>query len=339
MARTFVSPMGDPTFANAANSLAEALFPNARAQAAAKMAGAQYQGQLASNEQTGLENVGLRRSNTAYDQLPALFDDPRLVAILQAGGGNADQLMGAIGKDQEQTFRQGARDAAVAGNQQQAVNELFGVASGPVRLNDIDSGYQLNPYQSGGPIAATGETLSEIVANQARAGASNAAANASNARAGYYTDRTTNPERHRAAGGKDGGIKVSPSDAANMDKLLGYYLPAEVPDEDGGKLSATMEPGLRNAVLTRATEIFSQNQNAQLAVDQAVQEMLDIKPGTPGADGFFRDTPGVAPSVSRRAPAAAAPAAAPAAGAPMRARNPQTGEVLELRNGQWVKVQ
>lgn len=337
MSRAFVSPMADPTFANAATSLAQALFPSARSQAAAKMAGAQYQGQILNNEQTGLENVGLRRSNQGFEGLADVIADPVTLQLLLAGGGNADQLAGAVGKRQEQTFRQGARDLAVGGDQQAAVNELFGVASGPVKLNDIDSGYQLNPYQSGGPIAATGETLSEIVANQARAGASNAAANASNARAGYYTDRTANPERHRAVGGKDGGIKVSPSDAANMDKLLGYYLPAEVPDEDGGKLSATMEPGLRNAVLTRATEIFSQNQNAQLAVDQAVQEMLDINPGKPGADGWISDTPGVAPSVSRRQPAA--PAAAPAAVAPMRARNPQTGEVLELRNGQWVKVQ
>lgn len=36
---------------------------------------------------------------------------------------------------------------------------------------------------------------------------------------------------------------------------------------------------------------------------------------------------------------ASAPAAgAPAGGAPTRARNPQTGQVLELRNGQWVPV-
>lgn len=41
-------------------------------------------------------------------------------------------------------------------------------------------------------------------------------------------------------------------------------------------------------------------------------------------------------------PGAATEAAAPAAGsgaAPVRARNPTTGEVVELRNGQWVKVQ
>jgi hypothetical protein len=38
-------------------------------------------------------------------------------------------------------------------------------------------------------------------------------------------------------------------------------------------------------------------------------------------------------------PQAAPPAAAAPAATPRRARNPQTGEVVEERNGQWVPVQ
>jgi len=317
MTRAFVSPMGDPTFANAATSIASALFPNSRMQAAGQMAGAQYAGQQLNNRQTELENVGLDRSNAAFASLGDVIADPRIVAILQAGGGNADQLAGALGEFQSQGFRQGARDKAVAGNYGGAVAEQFGLANGPVRINDIDSGYQLNPYQQGGPINATGETLADIALSAARIGQANASANASNQRAAKTADEMANPGKYRAPGG--GAVSdVSPSEAKALDDLIGMSLPGAIPDVDGGTLAPQIDTGVRNDILLRATQLYQQNQNAGVSVAQAVSELADIKAGVPGEDGLLWDDEGTAPVVSRKAgapalvPSAPAPAATPA---------------------------
>lgn len=317
--RAFYSPMGDTTLANAAANLASAMFPNARSQAAARMAGAQYAGQLAQNEQTALENVGLDRSNTAYATLGDVINDPRIVAILRAGGGNAAQLSDALGNFQEQGFRQGARDRAVAGDFGGAVGEQFGLADSPTKINVIDGGYQLNPYQVGGPIAATGATLSDIMLNQARAGQAAAAANASNARAAKIADEMANPGRYRAPMAAGGVNDISPSEAIALDKMIGLSLPGAIKDVDGGELEPQIDPGLRDALVVRASELYQQNRNAGASVAQAIAELAEIQQGTPGVDRFWDDQEGTAPKVTRRtgapAPAPAAPAA-PAAGGP-----------------------
>ena len=273
MARTFVSPMGDPTFANAAASLSEALFPSARTRAAAQMAGAQYRGQQLTNEQTGLENVGLQRSNSAYDTLGSVIADPQLVAILRAGGGNAEQLMGALGENQEQTFRQGARDKAVAGNYGGAVAEQFGLASGPTAINTIQGGYNLNPYQQGGPITATGETLADIMLAGARAGQAEAAGRASDARAGYYNERTTNPERFRAPGSGQGEKPLPAGDS----RLLSSEILARIPE--GVQYS---EADLAAAIGT-AENLRQQGLPIGTAAAQAFDEVfgLDAQPVEP----------------------------------------------------------
>lgn len=347
--RTFVSPMGDPTFANAAASLGAALFPNARTQAAARMAGAQYAGQLASNEQTGLENDGLRRSNTAFESLGDVIADPRIVAVLRAGGGNADQLSSALGNFQEQGFRQGARDKAVAGNYGGAVAEQFGLASGPVRINDIDSGYQLNPYQQGGPITATGETLADIAAAYAKAGASDAAANANNARAGYYSERTANPQRFMTPG--SGDAKPLP---AGDSRLLTSEILARIPK--GVKYS---EADLAAAIGT-AENLRAQGLPVGTAAAQAFDQVfgLDAQPVEPTRvaglfDGPYdwlsgaqvptgdparlqrrtgAPAPAAAPAPAVPAPQAQAPAAAPAAPKVQRIPASQYDEAIAAAN-------
>lgn len=279
MARTFVSPMGDPTFANAATSLAEALFPNARTQAAARMMGAQYRGQELGNEQTELENVGLRRSNTAYDSLSDVIVDPVTLALLRAGGGNADQLAGAVGKRQEQGFRDGAVDAARAGKWTDANAHLFGVASGPVRIDDIDSGYRLNPYDVGGTMDATSSTVADIAASYARANASNAAAGASAARAGYYNERTANPQRFLSSGGTDKPLPAGDS------RLLTSEILARIP-EGVGYSEADLA-----AAIGRAEQLRAEGLPIGTAAAQAFDETfgLDAQPTVPMREGTLWD--------------------------------------------------
>lgn len=331
MTRTFVSPMGDPTFANAAASLASALFPNARAQAAGRMAGAQYAGQQLANEQTGLENVGLGRSNAAYASLADVIADPVQRAVLMADNSrNANTLAGAVGKFQEQGFRGDAAARADAAGY--GVNApLFGLADAPVKLNDIDSGYQLNPFMQGGPINATGETLADIALSAARAGQAGAAANASNARAAKIADEMANPGRYRAPAGWGAVNDVSPSEAKALDDLIGMSLPGAIPDVDGGTLAPQIDTGVRNEILLRATQLYQQNGNAGVSVAQAISELAEIQAGVPGKDGFWSDAEGTAPVVKRKAgapvpmpsaPAAPAAPPAPPAAAPAPAPAP-----------------
>lgn len=331
MTRAFVSPMGDPTFANAATSIASALFPNSRMQAAGQMAGAQYAGQQLNNRQTELENVGLDRSNAAFASLGDVIADPRIVAILQAGGGNADQLAGALGEFQSQGFRQGARDKAVAGNYGGAVAEQFGLANGPVRINDIDSGHQLNPYLQGGDLNATGTALADIAASYAKANASNAAASYSNARTAKTADEMANPGKYRTSG--SGAVNdVSPSEAKALDDLIGMSLPGAIPDVDGGTLAPQIDTGVRNEILLRATQLYQQNGNAGVSVAQAISELAEIQAGVPGKDGFWSDAEGTAPVVSRRAPASQ-PAPPPAAVEHLLA-NPNLAAAFDAKYGQ-----
>lgn len=313
MARTFVSPMGDPTFSAGVASLAEALFPNPVNQARARMMGAQYQGQLASNDQTRLENIGLVDQNNAYASLPDVLGDPRIAAVLRAGRGNAAQLSDALGNFQEQGFRQGARDKAVSGDMQGAVAEQFGLANGPVAINQIDDGYQLNPYQLDGKITATGKTLAQIVAEQARAdqfraGAAQNYAQAAAAKAleRQRIEQTNNPEKFRT-GGSGASMDISPAESIGIGKMVMDSFPAgvEFPVE------------LQNQIITRASQLYQGNRNAQVSVAQAIGEIAQISPGgtTGGNDWipFNENTvpTRVIPRITVNEPPPPKPAAAP----------------------------
>lgn len=318
MSRYFVSPMGDPTFSNAAASLAQALFPDPRREASARIAGAQYQGQLANNEQTRLENVGLADTNAAWDGGPAATGlTPEVFARLRlARGSNAAQLASAIGAFQEQGFRQGAADAALSGNLADANANLFGVARGPVTVNAVQGGYQLNPVAPGGAISATGETMADIALKNARAeqaGASTA----------LIEDRRANPERYRAPprGGTAGSPKpLSASEALSLDKLIGMFSPEAVPDGFGDTVAGEFPADLRNAVLVRAGQLRAEGVDALAATQRAIEELTMLEPGKPGEDGWIFNTPAVP---ARRVPRAAAPAApAVPAAAPAQAPYP-----------------
>lgn len=77
---------------------------------------------------------------------------------------------------QEMGFRQQASEAAAAGRLGDANAALWGVASGPQRVNAIDNGYQLNPLEVGGAAAATPTENARIAEIGARKSVSDAKA-------------------------------------------------------------------------------------------------------------------------------------------------------------------
>lgn len=104
---------------------------------------------------------------------------------------------------------------------------------------------------------------------------------------------------------------------------------------------AELDPALVQAVSSRASELYQQTRNAQLAVDMAMQE-IGAKLEGAKSDGIFGigNSPGVVRAGTPGAPAtpaAAAPAPmTPPASGTMTAVNPKTGERLVLRDGAWV---
>jgi len=331
MPRYYVSPMGDPTIAGAVSNLAQAFTGGgAQTRARGELVGTQVR-------KTRAEADAREYQNQQISKLAEVFAaNPELAAILGAGQGNAQQMAGAIAADQERRLRQQAAEAAARGDYNAANAPLFGVASGPVDVNQIQGGYQLNPVQAGGPIQATSKTLAEIVTEGARAQAqeanaaqSYASAGAANALADMRREQTANPERFRAAGGRGAGqpLDISPQDTAALDKLVGTMAPsgAQFPDD------------VRNEVLTRAAQIYQTTRNAQQAVSQAMAEMTDVAPAVdvPWYNIFSSDQPA---KVSRKAAPAAPAAAAPqqAQAAPQETRQ-LGGKTYVKINGQWFE--
>lgn len=169
---------------------------------------------------------------------------------------------------------------------------LIALANGPVEFNKALAGGNLqgDTYRPGAELAVTELGLGELFkdrsagqASLARAGASAAQANASNARAALYGEQATNPERFRA------------------------------PPRAGATNTSVY-------TVKDATEAIEYNRMANRPNSGLTPIPVPV-PGTPkGA---------AAPTSTVEAPSTM----------PIRATNPATGEVLELRNGQWVKVQ
>lgn len=99
--------------------------------------------------------------------------------------------------------------------------------------------------------------------------------------------------------------------------------PTEYGSADIGRLMASEQANLARAGASGA-QAGASNASAQASLARA--GLIEAQTADPAR---FRAPP---------QPRAAAPIA-PAAGRPIRATNPATGEVLELQNGQWVKIQ
>ena len=242
------------------------------------------------------ENVGLeqkmaaaRREQARAMALDAVMNDESLPAfqrnILAAELGT--QFAG-LQQGNLRAQELGLRDEAfsrfdAAGYAENA--PLAALANAPIKVNDSLAGGMLqgNAFKAGAPLAVTELGLGELVADQARANASNASAAASNARAGLYAEQATNPDRFRA------------------------------PPRAGATNTSVY-------TVKAATEAIEYNRMANRPNSGLTPIPVPV-PGTPKGAAALTSTV-EAPSTM-----------------PIRATNPATGEVLELRNGQWVKVQ
>ena len=90
------------------------------------------------------------------------------VAGTQRAGVNLNTLYGGLAKQQNMGFRQAARDAAVAGDQQLAVSEQFGLSSGPEELTKVQGGMSFNPHRENASMSVTPVGQAQIGADNAR---------------------------------------------------------------------------------------------------------------------------------------------------------------------------
>ena len=98
---------------------------------------------------------------------------------------------------QEMGFRQQAMDSAKAGKLGDANAALWGVASGPQRVNAIDNGYRLNQFEVGGAVTATPTENARIAELGARKSVSDA-----KAAAGGFAPRSNGSRGGKRTGGK-----------------------------------------------------------------------------------------------------------------------------------------
>ena len=170
--------------------------------------------------------AGLRAENLARDQQTAELwarvqeGDPQAIAEVVASrvrmGGTANDAMNALGG----AFTLGQRRASAAaverGDLGAANNALIPIASGPQRMNVIQGGYQINPYEVGGEAELLGT-------GQARIARDNAAATASYARAAASG-------RSNRGGGRPRGADLTAERQAQLEAIeqdLGAPLSAD----------------------------------------------------------------------------------------------------------------
>lgn len=165
-------------------------------------------------------------------------DDPEIASRAQAGiaitGVNYNGLQSGLADRQKMGFRQGAVDAAEAGDWVLANARLFGVASGPVEIPKVSGNMLLSNrlIPGGGDVTVTPIGQSQIRANDARAQAS-----------------IINANKPRAAGGGRSGATPKLSEIEKMRleaelKALEPQLQAAL-DEVARNQGATAGPGVR----------------------------------------------------------------------------------------------
>lgn len=216
-----------------------------------------------------------RARHATQDSIGSYFldlasDDPQKVARAKAGialsGINYNTLEGGLARRQAQGFRQGAVDAAEAGDWALANARLSGVASGPVEIPKVSGGMLLSNrlIPGGGDVTVTPIGQSQIRANDARAQAS-----------------IINANKPRAAGGGRSGAAPKMSEIEKMRlqaelKALEPQLQAAL-DEVARNQGATAGPGVRK--LADAQARVAEIQAAQ----QAIFDKYENAAGAPGA--------------------------------------------------------
>lgn len=157
------------------------------------------------------------------DTLGGIGFDPNSAGLLQAGGGNASQLVNALGGLDEIYSRRGATEAALGGDQVRANAYLTGVANGPVDLTKVAGGVAFNP------LGLPDQDMQSTPLGDAEAAKLAAGADKERALAAKYAEQT----RTGGGGGRARPVNYSiPSDKAlgrvfvgKMDPELGYAPP------------------------------------------------------------------------------------------------------------------
>lgn len=162
------------------------------------------------------------------------LEDPENLAGVARSGVNINTLYSGVGQQQKNRFRQGAVDAATAGDFGGANAQLFGVASGPVEIPKVSGGMLLSNrlIPGGGDVSVTPVGQSTIRANDARAQASIINAN---------------KPRSSGGGGRSGAPKLGEIEKMRMTSELKALDPLiqSALDEVARNQGATAGPGVR----------------------------------------------------------------------------------------------
>lgn len=216
-----------------------------------------------------------RARHATQDSIGSYFldlasDDPQKVARAKAGialsGINYNTLEGGLARRQAQGFRQGAVDAAEAGDWALANARLSGVASGPVEIPKVSGNMLLSNrlIPGGGDVTVTPIGQSQIRANDARAQASIINAN---------------KPRSSGGGGRSGAPKLGEIEKMRMTSELKALDPLiqSALDEVARNQGATAGPGVRK--LADAEARLADLQKRQ----QAIFDKYENAVGAPGA--------------------------------------------------------
>lgn len=261
------------SWARAAGNLGEALFPNARTVAAGRIAGQQLSELAARTQKARAEAAGTEDQNAALADavLEHAGFNPMQRAVIRAGRGNAQQLAESYQTMDQVDADRSAGDAFATGDMTGTGAARLRGGREPLKTNEIDNGYQINPYATGGSMTPTTATLADVIATEALARQRDASA-------GYDRERANHPERFRGTGGAGGkAADISPSESKALDDLIGNFLPSIRGEPVDGKpttIPAEIDPMLRNQVLSRAADLYRETGNAQTAVDQAFHELV-----------------------------------------------------------------
>lgn len=243
------------------------------------------------------------------------------MATLLQGGANPHQVsQGALGMQQHGQRGQ-LWDAVQGGAGVDQINPMLAALQGkPVDLTRVAGGVAYNPMVTPdqSQMTATPVGESQMLAQQARANHSNAAAGAQAALARLHaTKADAGGFAPRAAGG--GSATFGRPQVTLMDRLL--QTGEGAPDSERQREFIIWQG--------RMADTDPRYRDPQFALGRYLEQT-----GDPGMGNFFDGS-----DVPQRVDLTGEPSAAGVAGPVRRARNPTTGEVLELRNGQWVPAQ
>lgn len=166
-----------------------------------------------------------REAITAADIEAARNGDPAAAARLgeaalrTADTPNLGNITRGFADFDEAGYRRAAVERATLGDMAGANAQLVGLATGPLKVNAIDGGYQLNPYEVGGAATPTPGELANVALRQARVGTEGA-------RQGELGARAELSRVRAAAGGfapsRSGGRgkELSPQEAATKQQWI-----------------------------------------------------------------------------------------------------------------------